>query len=169
MKRLIFLCLFFAVIAGALWPNEQPKWMTLLISLRSERQIISASLNKIESERQELQQIYEERERELTERQISIETRRQLLNEQKRISQERENDLDAREKSLQDRLAALERRERQLTESEGSLTSLKQSFDGYRKQAKSEILGLEVWRGVALIGIPVAILIGGILGIVLLK
>ena len=163
MKRSISICLFFVVIAAGLWPNEQPKWMTLLISLRNEKQIVVASLNKIENERQELQQIYEEREREQTERQNSIEMRRQLLDEQKQISQKRENDLDAREKSLRDRLAVLERRERQLTESAGLLTSLQQNFDGYRKAAESEIEALSAWPVITAIAVPVAVLLGVLL------
>ncbi len=59
-------------------------------------------------------------------------------------------------------------REKQLAEPDQSLTSLKQNFGDYREEAESEIDALSVWQGIALIGIPEAILVGGILGAVLL-
>ena len=80
---------------------------------------------------------------------------KQLLNERRTALEERKSELEKEKAQLLEHKEMLAQRERQLAESEGSLTRLKQSFEGYRKAAESELQALEVWRGVALIGIPV--------------
>ncbi len=167
MKRLTSICLFFAVLAGGLWPNEQPKWVTLLKSLRSERHILMLSFNSIENELSTTKQALSDLRAEYSQMENAFAEQKQLLDERRTALEERKSELEKEKARLLEHKEMLAQRERQLAESEGSLTSLRQSFEDYRKQAESELEALEVWRGVALKGIPVAILVGGILGVVL--
>ena len=167
MKRLTSICLFFVVIAAGLWPNEQPKWMILLTSLRSERQAIELSLNSIENELSTTKQALSDLKAEFLQMQTASDEQRNLWNESKKAVEEQGRELEQERALLIEQRAMSAQREKQLTESEGSLTSLKQNFGDYQAEAESEIQALEVWRGVALIGIPVALILGGILGAIL--
>ena len=159
MKRLIFLCLFFVVIAAALYPNEQPKWMTLLISLRSERRVIELSLSSIESELRTTKAAINEMKKELLQMQTASDEQRQLWNESKKAVEERKLELEKERKLLIEQQAESARLEKQLLESAGLLTNLRQSFDDYQAEAESQIEALEL--GTTLLGIGI-IVAGGV-------
>lgn len=155
------------MIAAGLWPNEQPRWMTLLTSLESERRILTLSLNSIENELNIMKQALSNLRKEFSQMENAFDDQKQLLDERRKVLQERKSELEKAKALLFEQKAMLEQRERQLLESAGSLTSLRQSFDGYQKQAESEIHALSIWPVIAAVGIPVAIIIGTILGKVL--
>ncbi len=164
MKRSIFLCLFFVVIAAGLWPNEQPKWTQLLTSLESERRILTLSINSIESELSTTKKALNDLKNEYSQMESAFSEQRQLLDERKTALEERKIELEKAKALSIEHAAALKLRERQLSESDQSLTSLEQSFDDYQKQAESDIQALSLWPVIAAVGIPVAILLGAVLG-----
>lgn len=164
MKRSILSCLFFVVIVAVLWPNEQPKWAILLTSLKTERRILQRSINSIENELNTTKQALSDLRKEFSQMESASDDLRRLLNESKKAVEERLNELE-KEKALSlEHKATSARLETQLTESDQSLTSLKLNFDGYQKQAENEIQGLEL---VAVIGIPVAIVVGVVIGVLI--
>ncbi len=169
MKRSIFLCLFLTVLAAGLWPSEQPKWATLLTSLESERHILTLSLFSIEKELNTTKKALLDLKSEYSQMENAFSEQRQLLNERKIAYEERKSELKKEKAQLVELVEALELRERQLEKSAGLLMSLGRSFADYQERVENEIQALSTWQGIALIGIPVAILVGGILGAVLLR
>lgn len=163
MKQSIFLCLFFVVLAAGLWPNEQPKWMTLLTNLEFERRTLMRSHSSIESELSITRQALLDLKSEYSQMESAFSEQRKLLDERKAALEERKRELE-REKALSlEHKAALELRERQLSESVNSLSNLEQNFDDYRKQAESEIEALAAWPVITAIAVPTAILLGALL------
>ena len=143
------------MIAAGLWPNEQPKWLTLLTSLRSERRILMLSLNSIENELNTTKQALSDLKSEYSQMQSASSEQRKLWDEQRIAYEERKSELEKEKALLLEHKATSERLETQLTESEGSLTSLKTSFEGYQAEAKSQIEALEIGNTLLVIGIIV--------------
>lgn len=155
------------MIAAGLWPNEQPKWMKLLTSLRSERQRIRLSLDSIESELSTTKQALRDLKSEYSQMQTASAEQRTLWNEQKAVYEERKLELEKSKALLTEQRAESEKHEAQLLESDQSLTNLRQSFNDYRTEAESQADALDVWRAVALIGIPAGLILGFVLGAIL--
>ncbi len=147
------------MIAAGLWPNEQPKWMTLLISLRSERRTLTLSLSSITNELNTTKAAISEIKKEYSQMVTASAEQKRLWNEQKTVYEERKLELERERKLLIEQRAESERLEKQLLESAKLLTNLRQNFDAYQAEAESQIEALEL--GTTLLGIGI-IVVGGV-------
>ena len=160
MKRSIFLCLFSLAFLAGLWPAEPPMWIGLLGSLRIENQRIANCLNSVAEELQAIEKAYAELEKQHATMQLELNDSREAL-------QEREKQLELEQKRLLADKAHLAKRAQELHVSESSLTDLKTTCTKTLQDAEAAIDARDVWIGVALIGIPVAVVVGLVVGLII--
>lgn len=153
MKRSILICLFSLMFLVRLWPNEQPEWLSLLQALRLERQRIVNCLSLVEEELTAIETAYAElaKQHGMMQRELNV---------SKEALRQREKQLGEEQKRLQEEKAQSEKLELELTESASSLTNLKITCEKTLQDAEAAIAARDTWIAVALIGIPVAIVIG---------
>ena len=160
MKRSILLCLFSLAFLAGLWPAEQPMWIGLLGSLRIENQRIERSLNSVAEELQAIEKAYAELEKQ-------HDTMESELNDSKQAVKLRVTQLESEQKQLLADKAHLAKRAQELHVSESSLTDLKITCTKTLQDAEAAIDARDLWIGVALIGIPVAVVVGLVVGLII--
>ena len=158
MKRSILLCLFSLAFLAGLWPAEPPMWIGLLGSLRIENQRIANCLNSVAEELQAIEKAYAELEKQ-------HDTMESELNDSKQAVKLRVTQLESEQKQLLADKAHLAKRAQELHVSESSLTDLKITCTKTLQEAEAAIDARDLWIGVALIGIPVAVVVGLVIGL----
>ena len=160
MKRSIFLCLFSLAFLAGLWPADPPMWIGLLGSLRLEKQRIERSLSSVVEEMQAIEKAYAELEKQ-------HDTMESELNDSKQAVKLRVTQLESEQKQLLADKAHLAKRAQELHVSESSLTDLKITCTKTLQEAEAAIDARDLWIGVALIGIPVAVVVGLVVGLII--
>lgn len=157
MKRSIFLCLFFIVIAAGLWSSEQPKWIGLLQSLRVEKQRIMRSLSSVELEMKNMKTAYAEQEKQHESMQSDLADSRKAY--ELRVLQ-----LEQEKRQLLADRELWETRNAELSGSENSLTSLETIYEITLRDAEAAIEARNTWTIIAIAGTAGALIVGFIIG-----
>ena len=143
MRVIVLVCL--ALIVSPICAHSEESILSLLTSLRQEKEKLSDSLNSIENELANMKNKSLEMQKELDDWSVELERRRDQL------------------KELQ---AELIRQEAQLIESERLRISLNESFDNYKTEAEGIIRGQETFlivggiaAGVVIVGLTIALIV----------